>query len=147
MLPEALTVTRVRNALPNDPALSKVVQHLTAGVKTCPTADRALVPFRPIWSELSLGDSLLFRGERVLPNGLVKDAIRLAHEGHIGIQKTKQYLRSGSSQYMGFRISSVQIMDLHLTVPPSNGSHSSMASKPRKSLPCGLRLMDRRSPS
>ena len=94
MLPEALTVTRVRNALPNDPALSKVVQHLTAGVKTCPTADRALVPFRPIWSELSLGDSLLFRGECVLPSSLVKDAIRLAHEGHIGIQKTKQYLRS-----------------------------------------------------
>ena len=42
MLPEALTVTRVHNALPNDPVLSQVVWHLTAGVKTCPTADRAL---------------------------------------------------------------------------------------------------------
>ena len=61
----------------------------------CPAKDHSLTPFRPVWAELSMGAGLLFRGERVvLPQGLVKDAIRLAHEGHMGVQKTKQYLRS-----------------------------------------------------
>ena len=69
--------------------------HLNAGMRTCPTQDKSLTPFKLIWAELSLGDGLLFRGERVvLPRTLVKDAIQLAHEGHMGIQKTKQYLRS-----------------------------------------------------
>lgn len=95
MLPEALTVTRVRDALSVDPVLTKVTQLLRAGTRTCPTQDRSLIPFRPVWSELSLGAGLLLRGERVvLPQSLVKDAIQLAHEGHMGIQKTKQYLRS-----------------------------------------------------
>ena len=95
MLPEALTVTRVREAIGRDSILKKVIQLLGSGTRTCPAKDSSLAPFRPVWSELSLGAGLLFRGERVvLPQSLVKDAIRLAHEGHMGIQKTKQYLRS-----------------------------------------------------
>ena len=95
MLPEALTVTRVREALSKDPTLMKVVRLLQAGISVCPANDRSLTPFRPVWAELSMGAGLLFRGERVvLPQGLVKDAIHLAHEGHMGVQKTKQYLRS-----------------------------------------------------
>ena len=95
MLPEALTVTRVRQALSQDPTLSKVIRLLGSKTSTCPAQDSSLAPFRPVWSELSLGAGLLFRGERVvLPKSLVKEAIQIAHEGHMGIQKTKQYLRS-----------------------------------------------------
>ena len=83
----------MRDALSVDPVLSKVTQLLHAGTRTCPTGDKSLVPFRPVWSELSLGTVLLFRGEQVvLPQKLVKDAIQLTHKGHMGIQKTKQYL-------------------------------------------------------
>ena len=31
----------------------------------------------------------------MLPQSLVKEALAIAHGGHMGVQKTKQYLRSG----------------------------------------------------
>ena len=94
MLPEAITISRVRKATAGDRVLTKVVDLLRSGVRSCPT-DKDLQPFRAIWGELSLGVGVLLRGDRVvLPTALVDDALRLAHEGHMGIQKTKQYLRS-----------------------------------------------------
>ena len=94
MLPEAITITRVREATLKDPVLGKIVRLLRTGVRSCPS-DADLRPFRAIWGELSLGIGVLLRGDRVvLPKGLVNDALRLAHEGHMGIQKTKQYLRA-----------------------------------------------------
>ena len=95
MLPEAVTVTRVREATAKDPVLSEVIRLLREGARRCPSDNSALVAFKPVWQELSIGADLLLRGERiVLPRALVGDAIRLAHEGHMGILKTKQYLRS-----------------------------------------------------
>ena len=94
MLPEAITIGRVREATLKDAVLAKVVRLLRTGARSCP-ADADLRPFRAIWGELSLGMGVVLRGERiVLPKCLVGDALRLAHEGHMGIQKTKQYLRS-----------------------------------------------------
>ena len=49
-----------------------------------------------VWSELSVAAGLLLRGDRiVLPQSRLADALSFAHEGHMGIQKTKQYLRTG----------------------------------------------------
>ena len=64
MLPEAITVTRVREALPDDPVLSKVIRLLRSGARSCPADDNALSAFKPVWPELSIGADLLLRGER-----------------------------------------------------------------------------------
>ena len=53
-LPEAITVPRIREEIKNDAALVEVMKLLRSGVKNCP-ADKRLVPFKPIWSELSIG--------------------------------------------------------------------------------------------
>ena len=95
MLPEAITVPRVREASKQDPVISKVIKLLQAGVTKCPETDKRLTPFKPVWAELSVAVEILLRGERVvLPQGLIKEALRIAHEGHMGIEKTKRYLRT-----------------------------------------------------
>ena len=55
----------------------------------------AVQPFKEICSELSIVKSLVMRGTRiVIPRDLQQDIIVLTHEGHQGLTKTKQYLRS-----------------------------------------------------
>ena len=95
MLPEAITVTRVKEASKQDPVISKVMRLLQAGAVKCPADDKRLAPFKPVWAELSVAADILLRGERVvLPQRLTKEALEIAHEGHMGVEKTKRYLRS-----------------------------------------------------
>ena len=55
----------------------------------------AVQPFKELFSELSVVKSLVMRGTQiVIPRDLQWDIIALAHEGHQGLTKTKQYLRS-----------------------------------------------------
>ena len=96
MLPNAITVNRVQQETLNDPVLMKIVNMIKAGVKNLPAdCEKCLQPFRSVWNGLSFGQSLLLRGERVvLPSSLTKEALKIAHESHMGIQKTKAYLRN-----------------------------------------------------
>ena len=95
MLPEAITVTRVKEASKQDPVISKVMRLVRAGVAKCPEDDKRLAPFKPVWAELSVAVDMLLRGERVvLPQQLIKEALKIAHEGHMGVEKTKRYLRT-----------------------------------------------------
>ena len=81
MLPEAITVPRVRVEINNDAAILEVIRLLRAGVRSCPS-DRHLAPFKPVWSELSVGLGILLRGEKVvLPRTLVREALAIAHQG------------------------------------------------------------------
>ena len=67
---------------------------LRMGVRRCPDK-RHLAPFKPVWQELSIGMDILLRGEReVLPKALVGEALDIAHKGHMGIVKTKHFLRA-----------------------------------------------------
>jgi hypothetical protein len=95
MLPEAITVERVMEATARDPVLTSIISALRAGKRAPDHSNKQFAPFRPIWSELSVAAGMLFRSERiVIPQGLVRDTLRLAHEGHMGIQNSKRYLRS-----------------------------------------------------
>ena len=96
MLPEAITTDKVRRETQTDPTLSTVIELLKKGGSRPPNnSQKPLAPFRTVWSELSVADGLLLRGERmVLPKSLVPLALKIAHDGHMGIQKTKQYLRT-----------------------------------------------------
>ena len=57
--------------------------------------DTDLQPYRGIADELSIAHGVIIRGQRiVLPKSLHKKVIRTAHEGHQGLVKTKQLIRS-----------------------------------------------------
>ncbi|CAB4030827.1 Hypothetical predicted protein [Paramuricea clavata] len=51
--------------------------------------------YKPIEQELSIADNIILRGNRIiLPTKLRSKAIKLAHEDHAGMTKTKQRIRS-----------------------------------------------------
>ena len=95
MLPDAITIPRVQEATSMDPVLSEVISTLKAGTKYPCKPRTDMLPFKSIWSSLSVAEGVLLRGDRiVLPKSLVQDALRIAHEGHMGIEKSKKYLRN-----------------------------------------------------
>ena len=52
-------------------------------------------PFVKIWDELSVVDDILLRTHRIIiPITLRRKIVKVAHEGHLGIVKTKNLLRS-----------------------------------------------------
>jgi len=97
-LPNAITRDRILAELPNDPQLSEVKRLLQANTdvsRLLHSAKVTIQPFIPIWNELSIGKGLILRGERIiLPRALIPDAIQLSHAGHMGIQKSKAFLRA-----------------------------------------------------
>jgi len=77
-----------------DCALRKVYEHQARGTDL-QKGDVDLKPYQGIVSELSLAHDVIIRGQRiVLPTSLHKKVISTAHEGHQGLVKTKQLLRS-----------------------------------------------------
>ena len=51
-------------------------------------------PYKDIFRELSVAKQLVLRGRRIaVPESLRQDIVALAHIGHQGATKTKQYLR------------------------------------------------------
>ena len=98
LLPDAITTTRIRETMVEDPVLLKVRSLLTND-RDPSLFDKKLrefvKPYLNVWDELSVGNGLVLRGERlVLPKTLYDDAVNLSHEGHQGDSKSKQYLRA-----------------------------------------------------
>ena len=59
------------------------------------SADLDLKPFEPYWDELPVYQNVILRGNRiVVPASLKKRVLKLAHEVHVGIVRTKQLLRA-----------------------------------------------------
>ena len=68
----------------------KIIQVGQRGIK-----NPALEPFKFVFPELKVVDGLVLRGDRiVVPNTLQNKIFNIAHEGHLGITKTENLLRS-----------------------------------------------------
>ena len=92
-MPEAITLEKVREAVEADEVLCKVRSMLLDGHK-CNEKDK-MAEYRRIWCELSVCEGLVMRGEKiVVPESLRNDVVKIAHEGHMGMVKCKQFLRS-----------------------------------------------------
>ena len=93
-VPAPLSLEDIQRETRKDCTLSKVYEHLQQGTDFRKT-DTDLQPYRGIADELSIAHGVIIRGQRiVLPKSLHKKVIRTAHEGHQGLVKTKQLLRS-----------------------------------------------------
>ncbi|XP_028416022.1 uncharacterized protein K02A2.6-like [Dendronephthya gigantea] len=93
-IPKAMTLEEVNSASKADPIFQRLRQAITTDV--WPNNDPDLTPFNKVKFELTVAtdSDIILRGTRVvLPKCLQLRAVKLAHESHQGIVKTKQLLR------------------------------------------------------
>ena len=87
-----LTIEEIRSAVEND----KQLRAVRAAIKTNLWSSDLVKPFRTISEEITIDHTnhILLRGTRIIiPQALQSRVIKIAHEGHQGVAKTKAMLR------------------------------------------------------
>ena len=88
----ALLLSEVREETAKDKTLIKIMNLFHSGAWS---VDADIKPFEPFREEFSVYDGVLLRGDRiVVPTSLQRRFLKLEHETHVGIVRTKQLLRS-----------------------------------------------------
>ena len=91
-LPEAVTVDEVKQATEQDKFLKQLKMDVKAGRLR---KEFKKSEYSQIFQELTLTNGVLLKGDKlVIPPSLQADCIALAHEGHLGENKTIQNIRS-----------------------------------------------------
>ena len=89
-VPKSLTLEEIRHATSHNEELQRVME----AVKTGRWLEPEVASFAKIAAEISVTDGVILRGHRiVIPESLQKRVIKIAHQAHQGIVKTKQCLR------------------------------------------------------
>ena len=90
-VPKAMTLEEILDATNDDAALTE----LRDAIKTNKWDSPAVKPFKAVKNELtSTAQGIILRGTRiVIPSALQQRAINIAHETHLGIEKTKSLIR------------------------------------------------------
>ena len=90
----AVTIERLWEATSQDDTLQLLIKDIVQGYVS--TKNRIeLSAYLHVFQELSVVDSLVLRGTKlIVPASLWKTVVMLSHEGHQGIVRTKQLLRS-----------------------------------------------------
>ena len=87
---QAVTFSDIRSETSKDVTLSKLLIQIQSGKWS-----HDLKPYDRVKEELSIFEGVILRGNRiVVPQSLQKQILKLAHETHQGIVKTKQFLRT-----------------------------------------------------
>ncbi len=85
----------IRAETARDTRLAKLAVFILDGNFRACKQDDVLQPYSHVFTELSVIQRIIMHGNRmVLPKSLQQKAIKLCHEGHMGIVKTKKLLRS-----------------------------------------------------
>jgi len=96
-IPKAMTLAEVESATARDPLLQSVMSSLKSQQWHQPSADVSLAElsrFELVKDELTCSDTVLLKSNRlVIPTALQERVTDLAHEGHLGISKTKALMR------------------------------------------------------
>ena len=89
---QAVTLSVMSRETRRDDTLSKLVAQIQSGKWS---HSEKFKPFSTIRQELSVYEGEILRGNRILvPPSLRKKVLKLSHEAHQGMLKTKQFLRS-----------------------------------------------------
>ena len=90
-IPKSMTYQEIQSATQADQQLQAVIKASQTG-----TSPAELQRFHHLPQELTItADNVLLRGTRIIiPQALRPKTLKLAHQGHQGIVKTKQLLRS-----------------------------------------------------
>ncbi len=91
-MPPSLKIKEIRSAI----HLYPVLRDLYKVIENQQTIDGARFrQYRNVAEELSIAKGVILRGNRIIiPKSLQNKVIKIAHEGHQGLVKTKQLLRS-----------------------------------------------------
>ena len=93
-VPPSLTLKEIQQATACDSVFKKLINGLETDTIDC-VNESDLRQFKHVIGELSVKDGVVMRGSRiVIPTKLQKRVVEIAHEGHQGLVKTKQLLRS-----------------------------------------------------
>ena len=94
-VPETLTLAEIAKETANDVDLQCVTEAISSG-KWHPLSSETIRSFHKIREELTLTDeSVILRGTRIcIPAKLQQRVLKQAHDGHMGISKTKALLRT-----------------------------------------------------
>ena len=91
----AEVLEEIRTATKEDEDFQRLIQHIHKGKEQHLKSDPHLKPFSKIFHELSVVDDVVMRVTQiVIPPKLQERVIEICHEGHLGIVKSKQFLRS-----------------------------------------------------
>lgn len=94
-VPKAITLTQVQDATEKDSDFCQLIPLIQAGNHRACKADLELAKYAQVFQELSYMEGIILRGHKLLvPKSLQQQVIDICHEGHHGIVKTKQLLRS-----------------------------------------------------
>ena len=89
-----MTLKEIQQATACDSVFKKLINGLKADTIDC-VNESDLRQFKHVVGELSVKDGVVMKGSRiVIPTKLQKRVVEIAHEGHQGLVKTKQLLRS-----------------------------------------------------
>ena len=93
MIPDAITTEQMQEATMTCPEMKELKSAIERGY--IDKENKApLKPYTKIFTELSIEEDLILRGERiVVPEKLRKQVVQIAHESHLGIVKTKQLIK------------------------------------------------------
>ena len=90
-LPDAVTLEMIQKEVNKSDAMAKLKYCILKGKLS---DDIELIPYRIVFPKLSVAKQIILRGKIiVIPASLQGNVIALAHVGHQGSTKTKQYLR------------------------------------------------------
>ena len=93
-LPKAVKIADIREAIRKDSVLQKLLKAVEDDTLKN-TSDETLLPYKKVGEELSIVNDLVLRGTRIIvPLELQKKMVKLAHEGHQGLVKSKKLLRA-----------------------------------------------------
>ena len=94
-VPRALTLEQVKEVTASDDQLSRLIPHIISGKRYKVKEDPVINMYHQVFPELSLAEGIVLRGDQlVIPDGLQQRVLDICHEGHLGIVKSKQLLRS-----------------------------------------------------
>ena len=94
-VPQAISLVEVQDATKRDQELSKFIPLIQVSNCNACKADPDLRKYAQVFQELSHLEGVVTRGHQiVIPKSLQERIINICHEGHQGIVKTKQLLRS-----------------------------------------------------
>lgn len=90
---QAMSLEDIKQKMTEDDTLKQLKTIVETGKWPNPIPEE-LQPYNRCAGELCTYDGLVLRGHRiVLPKAMVKQALRIGHETHQGVIRTKQYLR------------------------------------------------------
>ena len=92
---KTISLKQLGDATKTDETLSIVTEFITSGFPKQRPNDPELRAFHEVQTELSIGpNSVIFRAEQaVIPKSLREQVLKLAHESHFGITRTKALCR------------------------------------------------------